>query len=70
MTTTGVLDEDAHAIATHLVAFANQSGGHDNITVALARVGEVATAPPSSTADQSEGAVSKNAAADGGESHG
>ncbi len=29
---------DAHAIATHLVKFANDSGGQDNITVALARV--------------------------------
>jgi len=31
---------DPHAIATSLVAFANASGGMDNITVALARVGE------------------------------
>ena len=31
---------DPHAIATHLVAFANASGGQDNITVALARVGD------------------------------
>jgi serine/threonine protein phosphatase PrpC len=30
---------DPHAIATALVAFANASGGMDNITVALARVG-------------------------------
>ena len=47
-----------HAIATHLVAFANQCGGQDNITVALARVGEPAAH------------VGHNAAPDGGESHG
>ncbi len=34
--------DDPHAIATHLVAFANASGGQDNITVALARVGDPA----------------------------
>lgn len=50
---------DPHAIATHLVKFANDSGGQDNITVALARVG-------TSRAE----AVGKNAAPDGGESHG
>ena len=35
---------DPHAIATHLVAFANQSGGMDNITVALARLSAAAPA--------------------------
>ncbi len=49
---------DPHAVATHLVRFANESGGQDNITVALARVGEPV------------GDVGKNAAPDGGESHG
>jgi serine/threonine protein phosphatase PrpC len=48
---------DPHAIATHLVAFANKSGGQDNITVALARVGGLDTDSPSgspgSTTDQS-----------------
>jgi serine/threonine protein phosphatase PrpC len=85
---------DPHAIATHLVAFANSSGGQDNITVALARVGEPPTipvveegalAPVSKPGDQSadggletvasatsstDEAVGKNAAPDGGESHG
>jgi serine/threonine protein phosphatase PrpC len=37
---------DPHAIATALVAFANAAGGQDNITVALARVGQNATAAP------------------------
>jgi serine/threonine protein phosphatase PrpC len=36
---------DPHAIATHLVRFANESGGQDNITVALARVGAAAITP-------------------------
>lgn len=31
---------DPHAIATHLVAFANAAGGQDNITATLARVGK------------------------------
>ena len=31
---------DPHAIATHLVAFANAAGGQDNITATLARVGD------------------------------
>lgn len=30
-----------HALAAHLVAFATAAGGHDNITVALARFGDV-----------------------------
>ena len=42
-------------IGTPRAKFANDSGGQDNITVALARVGDV---------------VSKNAASHGGESHG
>ena len=85
---------DPHAIATHLVGFANASGGQDNITVALARVGESvplvekrALAPVTRPGEQSAdggletvagaipsttGAtdVGKNAAPDGGESHG
>jgi serine/threonine protein phosphatase PrpC len=90
---------DPHAVATHLVAFANQSGGQDNITVALARVGERATAPatapvepatataappaeparepataPVEPASPTPGveteSLGKNAAPDGGESHG
>ena len=44
-------------IARHLVKFANESGGQDNIAVALARVGDPA-------------ALGKNAAPDGGEPHG
>ncbi|MEZ0578756.1 protein phosphatase 2C domain-containing protein [Nocardioides sp. MH1] len=39
-----------HDLARHLLDFANASGGHDNITVALARVGDLppaaAAAPP------------------------
>ncbi len=38
---------DPHAIATHLVAFANAAGGQDNITVALARLGGLDTGSPS-----------------------
>ncbi|MBF4769814.1 protein phosphatase 2C domain-containing protein [Nocardioides agariphilus] len=61
---------EPHAIATHLVAFANKSGGQDNITVALARVGQrpVEEVSTSSTSDSST--VGNNAAPDGGESHG
>jgi serine/threonine protein phosphatase PrpC len=55
---------DPHAIATHLVGFANASGGVDNITVALARVGVAAPAP--SPTNEAVG----NNAPDGGESHG
>jgi len=55
---------DPHAVATHLVSFANTSGGQDNITVALARL---AGAAPSSTTGTDD--VGKNAP-DRGESHG
>jgi serine/threonine protein phosphatase PrpC len=90
---------DPNAIATHLVAFANASGGQDNITVTLARVGESTTPlveegafplveegglpPVTKPAQQTSGGLvtgasapsstsdmSKNAAPDGGESHG
>jgi serine/threonine protein phosphatase PrpC len=44
---------DPHTIATHLVKFANDSGGQDNITVALARVGSSLVDP----AEQPEEAV-------------
>jgi serine/threonine protein phosphatase PrpC len=43
------------AISRHLVAFANEAGGQDNIAVVLARLG---------------GPVGNNVAPDGGESHG
>jgi serine/threonine protein phosphatase PrpC len=54
---------DPLAVARHLVEFANASGGQDNITVALARVGEVSS--PTGASD-----VGNNAVPDGGESHG
>ena len=54
---------DPLVIARHLVDFANASGGQDNITAALARVGA-----DSSTTGSTD--VGKNAAPDGGESHG
>ncbi len=37
---------DPMVVATHLVAFANAEGGQDNITVALARVGDPAALAP------------------------
>ena len=54
---------DPLVIARHLVDFANASGGQDNITAALARVGADSSTPGSTD-------VGKNAAPDGGESHG
>ena len=54
---------DPRAIATHLVAFANGSGGQDNITAALARVG--GPAPPSPVEEGVLAPVSKPATAEG-----
>ncbi len=42
---TASVGSDPAALASALVAWANASGGHDNTTVALARVGARATAP-------------------------
>ena len=58
---------DPRAIATHLVGFANSSGGQDNITATLARVGLETVASATSSTNE---AVGKNAAPDGGETHG
>jgi len=38
--------DDPLVVARHLVAFANASGGQDNIAAALARVGKNADAAP------------------------
>jgi serine/threonine protein phosphatase PrpC len=65
---------DPLVVARHLVAFANAAGGQDNITAALARVGDVtaglATDPgvPSSTTGNDD--VRNNAASQGGETDG
>jgi serine/threonine protein phosphatase PrpC len=68
---------DPHAIATHLVAFANAAGGQDNITATLARVGGAAqpdeglvtgASAPSSTNGATD--VGKNAAPTTGETDG
>lgn len=48
-------DVEVLGLARRLVAWANEQGGHDNITVALARVDQpVATAEPGSPADDLE----------------
>ena len=43
---------EPHALAAHLVAFATAAGGHDNITVALARCGAVGDNAGTPPADQ------------------
>jgi serine/threonine protein phosphatase PrpC len=69
---------DPRAIATHLVAFANSSGGQDNITAALARLPAPGVSTSSTGVDDGSSVapadagpdVGKNAAPDGGETHG
>ncbi len=64
---------DPHAVATHLVAFANASGGQDNITVALARVGEThapLVEPASAASGVETHDVGNNAAPNGGKTDG
>src|SRR5205085_11927235 len=58
---------EAAAIATHLVDFANKSGGQDNITVALARVGQPPVGAVSTSSTSGATDVGNNAAPDGGE---
>jgi serine/threonine protein phosphatase PrpC len=60
---------DPHAIATHLVAFANAAGGQDNITATLARVGR-SLVEPASAASGVETDVRNNAAPNGGKTDG
>ena len=63
---------DPHAVATHLVAFANAAGGQDNITVALARVGTTPSLvePASAASSVETQAVGNNAAPNGGKTDG
>jgi serine/threonine protein phosphatase PrpC len=57
---------DPHAVATALVAFANAAGGQDNITVALARVGDTVSPliEEAATSGQASEPLGKNAAPD------
>jgi serine/threonine protein phosphatase PrpC len=57
------------AIARHLVKFANECGGQDNIAVVLARVGETAAVARDGAPSSTNEPVGNNAP-DGGESHG